>query len=117
MTYESTGPDPGLSSDFVRRVTQYQTAGANARLKLIALLEAQGVPAGEADDLMAALEAGALAGAQREVEELDRMAPASQGEVSADAWDDGVMAVSMVLVDIADRVWGRRGGRSAGTLN
>lgn len=112
--YESTGPDPALSSDSVRRVTQYQTAGANARLRLFALLEAQGVPASEADDLVAVLEAGALAGAQREVVELDRMAPASQGEVSADAWDDGVMAVSEVLVGIADRVWGRRGGRSAG---
>ena len=57
--HESTGPDPALSSDSVRRVTQYQTAGVNARLKVFAFLEAQGVPASEADDLVVALEAGA----------------------------------------------------------
>ncbi|MFI1265511.1 MULTISPECIES: hypothetical protein [Streptomyces] len=59
---------------------QYQTAGVNARLRLFALLEAQGVAAGEAGDLVAALEAGAGAGAQCEVVELDGMAPASRGE-------------------------------------
>ncbi|GGX46432.1 hypothetical protein GCM10010353_71310 [Streptomyces chryseus] len=45
----------------MRRVTQYQTAGVNARLKVFALLEAQGV-ASEADDLVVALEARAVAG-------------------------------------------------------
>ncbi|MEJ8653706.1 hypothetical protein WKI65_38090 [Streptomyces sp. MS1.AVA.3] len=95
-------------------MSQYQTAGANARLRLSALLAAQGVPASEADDLVAALEAGAVAGAQSEVVELDGMAPASRGEVFADGWDDGVTAVSEALVGIADRDWTRRGGRSDG---
>ncbi|MFD3424255.1 hypothetical protein [Streptomyces decoyicus] len=95
-------------------MTQHQTAGINARLKLFALLEAQGVPAAEADDLVAALEAGAVAGAQCEVVELDGMAPASSGPGFADGWDEGVMAVSEPLVGIADRDWSRRGGRSAG---
>lgn len=63
---------------------------------------------------MAALEAGAIAGAQSEVVELDGMAPASRGEVFADGWDDGVTALSEALVGIADRDWSRRGGRSAG---
>ncbi|MDQ1013417.1 hypothetical protein QFZ82_007985 [Streptomyces sp. V4I23] len=112
--HESTGPDPALSSDSVRRVSQYQTAGTNARLRLFALLAAQGVPASEADDLVAALEAGAVAGAQSEVVELDGMAPASRGALFADGWDEGVMAVSEALVGIADRDWMRRGGRSAG---
>ncbi|GAA2329821.1 hypothetical protein GCM10010416_55660 [Streptomyces caniferus] len=98
----------------MRRVSQYQTAGTNARLRLFALLAAQGVPASEADDLVAALEAGAVAGAQSEVVELDGMAPASRGEAFADGWDDGVTAVSEALVGIADRDWSRRGGRSAG---
>lgn len=40
--HESTGPDPALSSDSLRQVTQHQTAAVNARLKLFALLEAQG---------------------------------------------------------------------------
>ncbi|MFJ9795911.1 hypothetical protein [Streptomyces sp. NPDC101145] len=96
-------------------MSQYQTAGANARLRLFALLDAQGVPAAEADDLVAALEAGAVAGAQSEVVELDGMAPASQGARFADGWDEGVMAVSEALVGIADRDWARRSGRSAGS--
>lgn len=112
--HESAGPDPALSSDSVRRVSQYQTAGVNARLRLFALLEAQGVPASEADDLVAALEAGAVAGAQSEVVELEGTGPRSRGAVFEDGWDDGVAAVSEALVGIADREWSRRGGRSAG---
>ncbi|MFD3537594.1 hypothetical protein [Streptomyces sp. NPDC058664] len=108
--HDSTGADSTLSSDSVRRVSQYQTAGTNVRLRLFALLTAQGVPAAEADDLVAALEAGA----QCEVVELDGMAPVSQGARFADGWDEGVAAVSEALVGIVDRDWARRGGRSAG---
>ncbi|MFF7954082.1 hypothetical protein [Streptomyces griseorubiginosus] len=93
---------------------QYQTAGTNARLRVFALLQAQGVPASEADDLVAALEAGAVAGAQSEVVELEGMASRSRGPVFEDGWDDGVRTVSEALVGIADRDWSRRGGRSAG---
>lgn len=71
---ESTGPDPALSSDSERRVTQFQTAGV-ARLKVFALLKAHGVPASKADDL----EAGAVAGAQCQVAELGGMAPSLSG--------------------------------------
>ncbi len=99
--HESTGLDPALSSDSVRRVTQYQTAGVNARLKVFALLEAQGVPASEADNLVA----GAVAGAQCQVVELGGMAPASRGSLFADGWDDGVAAMSEALVGIAEREW------------
>lgn len=91
-------------------MTQYQTAGVNARLKVFALLEAHGVPASEADDL----EAGAFSGAQYRVE-LYAVAPASQGSVFSDGWDDGVTVVSEALVGIADREWSRRGVRPAGT--
>ncbi|MEV5982086.1 hypothetical protein [Streptomyces sp. NPDC052114] len=84
----------------------------NARL--FALLEAHGVPASEADDLVAALEAGAVAGAQCEVVELGGMAPRSRGPVFEDSWDEGMTAVSEALMGIADREWSRRGGRSAG---
>ncbi|MGW5129063.1 hypothetical protein ACWEQ7_34495 [Streptomyces sp. NPDC004069] len=86
----------------------------NARLKVFALLEAQGVSASEADDLVAALEVGSVAGAQCQVVELDGMAPDSGGSLFADGWDDGVRAVSEALVGIADREWSRRGGRSSG---
>lgn len=95
-------------------MSQYQTAGTNARLRLFVLLAAQGVPASEADDLVAALEAGAVAGAQSEVVELNGMAPASWGPVFSEGWDEGVTAVSEALVGIAGRDWSRRGGRSSG---
>ncbi|MFG2228200.1 hypothetical protein [Streptomyces sp. NPDC048644] len=95
-------------------MSQYQTAGTNARLRLLAILSAHGVPASEADDLVAALEAGAVAGAQSEVVELDGMAPTSRVPAFADGWDEGVTAVSEALVSIADREWTRRGSMSAG---
>ncbi|MEV7659636.1 hypothetical protein AB0O39_36440 [Streptomyces anulatus] len=103
-----------LSSDPIRRASQYQTAGTNARLQVFALLKAQGVPANEADDLAAALAAGAVAGAESEVAELAGMAPGSRGAVFEDGWDDAVRAMSEALVGIADRGWSRRSGRSAG---
>ncbi|MFC9118105.1 hypothetical protein ACFTWN_32900 [Streptomyces sp. NPDC057092] len=71
------------------------------------------MPASEADNLVAALEVGAVAGAQCEVVELGGTAPASRGPLFSDGWDDGVTAVSEALVAIADRDWSRRGGRSA----
>ncbi|MEV3875064.1 hypothetical protein [Streptomyces sp. NPDC049906] len=92
-------------------MSQYQTAGVNARLRLFALLETQGVPASEADGLVAAVEAGA----QSEVVELDGVAPASRGPLFAGGWDESVTAVSEALVGIADWNWSRRGGRSAGS--
>ncbi|WDN55715.1 hypothetical protein [Streptomyces clavuligerus] len=95
-------------------MAQYQKAGTNARLRVFAFLQAQGVPAGEADDLVAALEAGAVAGAQSEVVDLEGMAPRSRGPVFEDGWDEGVRTVSEALVGIADQDWSRSGGRSAG---
>ncbi|MFG3122026.1 hypothetical protein ACGFYO_08490 [Streptomyces sp. NPDC048201] len=86
----------------------------NVRLKVFALLEAHGVPASDANDLVTPLGAGAVAGAQCEVVEQGGMTPASRGAVFSDGWDDGVTAVSEALVGIADREWSRRGSRSAG---
>ncbi|MFJ7209785.1 hypothetical protein ACIQWR_40440 [Streptomyces sp. NPDC098789] len=95
-------------------MSQYQAAGTNARLRLFALLAAQGVAGAEADDLVAAVEAGAVAGARSGVVELEGMAPAARGAVFSDGWDEGVAAVSEALVSIADQGWAQRGGRSAG---
>lgn len=71
-------------------------------------------PRVRSDDLVAALEAGAVAGEQCQVVELGGIAPASRGVLSADGWDDGGRAVLEALVGIAEREWSRRGGRSAG---
>ncbi|WP_250847756.1 hypothetical protein [Streptomyces hygroscopicus] len=81
----------------------------HVRLKLFALLDAQGLPASEADDL----EAGAVAGAQCEVVEQD-VYTGARGEEFGEGWYAGVTAVSEALVGIADRDWVQRGGRSAG---
>lgn len=79
--HESAGFDPALNSNSAHRVSQYQTVGVNARLMLFAPLEAQGVPASEADDLVAR--------AQSEVVELDGMAPRSRGRCSRTAGTTG----------------------------
>ncbi|WP_406729104.1 hypothetical protein [Streptomyces sp. GD-15H] len=89
-------------------MSQYQTTGTHAWLKLFALLKAQGVPASEADDLVAAVEVGTVAGAQSEVVELDGMAPASQGVEFEDGRDvaarDQVVDADGSLPDIAPGV-------------
>ncbi|MER7878353.1 hypothetical protein ABTY63_33235 [Streptomyces solisilvae] len=82
-------------------------------MKLFALLEAKSLSANEADDLVAALEAGAIAGAQCEVVEQD-VYTGAKGEEFGEGWYTGVTAVSEALVGIADWDWTRRGGRSAG---
>lgn len=70
-------------------MTQHQTTGASARLKRFALLAARGVRAAEVDDLVAAVEAEAVAGAQSEVVERDGMVPASRSEVFAEGLGRG----------------------------
>ncbi|MGW2513936.1 hypothetical protein ACWC0A_32000 [Streptomyces scopuliridis] len=50
-----------------------------------------------------ALEAGAVAGGQCEVVELDGMTPASRGPVIADGWDEGMTAMREALTGIANR--------------
>lgn len=103
MTGFDTPPPCGLSSDSLHRITQYQTAGVNARLKLFPLLAAQGVPDSEADDLVAALEAGAVAGAHTELVDI----------AWAKDWD--AQGIGNALVELADRDWSRRAGRAAAT--
>ncbi len=105
--HESTGPDPALSSDSLRRVTQYQAEGVNVRLKMFALLDVQGVPASEADDPVSVLKAGVVARAQCGVVELGGLALASRGEVFAGRNEGGPAFRGRPLVD-DKRKW-RRG--------
>lgn len=105
---ETTGFGSQLSSDPLRRITKYQTAGVNARLRLFEALAAAGVPAGEADELVSALEASAIAGAQCEVAELDGRSHADRSEDYGQGWYDGVTTVADELVQIADRSFAQR---------
>ncbi|GAA1923557.1 hypothetical protein [Streptantibioticus ferralitis] len=102
------------SSDPVRRVSQYQTAAVNARLRLLAILAASGLSADEADELVGALEAGAVASAHCDVVELEGNAPDERGEAYEHGWFDGTTKMTGQLVQIADRTWEQR-GRAAGT--
>ncbi|MFI0537172.1 hypothetical protein ACH3XX_45120 [Streptomyces scabiei] len=98
-------------------MTQYQTVGVNARLKVFALLEAHGVPASGADDLVAALEARAATGAQSQAVELGGMAPRSRGPEFEDGWDSGVTAVSEALVGMRTGLVPARRPVGRGPLN
>ncbi|MGW2415966.1 hypothetical protein ACWCV5_27900 [Streptomyces tubercidicus] len=74
-------------------------------MRLFAVLAAQGVPASEADDLVAAVKVGGIALGLSEVAEL----------LFEDGWDEAVMAARKALLHAADREWAQRGGRAAGT--
>ncbi|MCC3655878.1 hypothetical protein LIX60_31335 [Streptomyces sp. S07_1.15] len=76
------------------------------------------MPKSEANNLVAALEAGTVTGAQCPVVELDGMVPASRGALFSAGWDDGVRAVSEALVGIADQECGpSTAAGSPGPLN
>ncbi|MEU6626109.1 hypothetical protein ABZ926_35845 [Streptomyces litmocidini] len=93
-------------------MTGYQTAGVNARLRLLAVLAAAGVDDGQADDLLAAVEAGAVAGAHTWAVEEEEAAPVGCGEAYERGWFDGVATVCTVLASVADH-HRRQTGRAA----
>ncbi|MFJ8390543.1 hypothetical protein ACIQ9Q_39840 [Streptomyces sp. NPDC094438] len=96
-----------LSGDPLRRIGQYGTAGVNARLRLFEVLAAAGVPAPDADELVGALEAGAVAAAYSWVSELVDDAPAGH-KAYGQGWFDAGEAITSRLVERADRVWEER---------
>ncbi|MCX4233528.1 hypothetical protein [Streptomyces ortus] len=110
--HEPSEAEPELSRESGLRVIQYQRAGDRARLRLFAVLKAQDVPADEANDLVAALEAGAVAGARSEVVGLETAGPATQSTAFKDGWTNGVKVAGEALLGIADRSWSRQGNWS-----
>lgn len=95
------------------RITEHQSRGTGARLRLFGLLHAAGVPAAEADELVSRLEAGAVAGAHTWVAE--RSAPTGSPPAFDDGWFAGVQDTCRLLADIADRTAAQR-DRAAGSL-
>ncbi|MEU9235211.1 hypothetical protein [Streptomyces subrutilus] len=75
----------------------------NAKRTLLHLLARAGVPAGDAEGLIALVEAGALAGAQEEAGALARSAPGDKGEPYESGWLDGARAVTEDLAELAER--------------
>ncbi|MFD7409739.1 hypothetical protein ACFV7R_45760 [Streptomyces sp. NPDC059866] len=87
----------------------YQTMAVNARMRIFAVLAAAGLNPDEADELVCAVEAGAVAGGHCWVEEKFAMAPGARGEAYGEGWDGGVKAATDTLVSTADSVYRQRG--------
>ncbi|WP_143670365.1 hypothetical protein [Streptomyces antimycoticus] len=72
------------------RMGDCQTLAVNARVKIHATLAAAEMEPDEADELLCAVEAGAVAGAHCWVAELPGCAPGVHGTAYGDGWDGGV---------------------------
>ncbi|MBW5480583.1 hypothetical protein [Streptomyces bambusae] len=75
----------------------------NAKTTLVQLLARAGVYAGDAEELIELVEAGALAAAHAAIRGSGVGAPAEQGGLYASGWLDGARAVSDELGGIAER--------------
>ncbi|MFD4955182.1 hypothetical protein [Streptomyces sp. NPDC058451] len=104
-----------VSGDPRQRMGDFQTMAVNARMRVHAVLAAAGLEPDEADELVCALEAAAVAGAHCWVEELDGCAPDAHGTAYGEGWDGGVDRALEVLVSTADAPngVGDRGGLRA----
>ncbi|MGW5355292.1 hypothetical protein ACWERV_32825 [Streptomyces sp. NPDC004031] len=94
-----------LSSDLDQRVGEYRKAARNARLRAYVLLQAAGLEPEDADVLVNAIEAGAVARALGDVERGVR-APGAGAEAG---WMEGVASVRGRLVRTADELFQQRG--------
>ncbi|WP_405681851.1 hypothetical protein [Streptomyces sp. NBC_00057] len=79
-----------VSVDPRQRMGNYQTMAVNARMKVHAVLAAAGLEPNEADELVCAMEAGAVAGAHCWVEELPGCAPDAHGTAYGEGWEGAV---------------------------
>ncbi|MFE7045988.1 hypothetical protein ACFU9X_43360 [Streptomyces atratus] len=98
-----------VSVDPRQRMGDYQTMAVNARMKIHAVLAAAGLEPDEADELVCAMEAGAVAGAHCWAEELDGCAPEARGTEYGEGWDCGVDRALDVLVSTTDSAYRQRG--------
>ncbi|MFI5867438.1 hypothetical protein [Streptomyces sp. NPDC051546] len=108
-TSEQEAGQQVVSTDPRQRMGDYQTMAVNARMKVHAILAAAGLEPDEADELVCAMEAGAVAGAHCWVEELPGCAPGAHGTAYGDGWDGAVDRALDVLVSTADSAYRQRG--------
>lgn len=104
MTPDQVQQDP-RSSETERRVEGYRKTARNARVRTYALLATAGLEPQEADTLVNAIEAGAVARALGDVERgvrADAQAPTS-------GWANGVAAARERMVRTADQLFQQRG--------
>ncbi|WP_103529062.1 hypothetical protein [Streptomyces sp. SM12] len=98
-----------VSVDRRQRMGDYETMAVNARMKVHSVLAAAGLEPDEADELVCAMEAGAVAGAHCWVKELPGCAPDAHGTAYGDGWDSAVDRALDVLVSTADSAYRQRG--------
>ncbi|TLS45660.1 hypothetical protein FE633_12850 [Streptomyces montanus] len=81
----------------------YGETAANAKQRVIELLDAAGASPAEVHTLIAAIQAGAVEGAQGEVIELDTQSPSDSNDQVHEGWLRAVEAITDRLAHIADR--------------
>ncbi|MET8680047.1 hypothetical protein ABZW18_21300 [Streptomyces sp. NPDC004647] len=84
-------------------IAVHTETASNAQLRLASLLTSAGVSAGEAQHMVAAIQAGAVEAAQCEAIELDTPGPRGRGDQFEEGWLAAVQAVASRLAHIADR--------------
>ncbi|MFE6904026.1 hypothetical protein ACFVFJ_45725 [Streptomyces sp. NPDC057717] len=84
-------------------ITVHAEAAASAQRRVSDLLEAAGIRPGEAQHLLAVIEAGALERAHVEVTELHTQVPADSSAEFREGWLSSVQTVASQLTHIADR--------------
>ena len=96
-------------ADVLQRIGNHQTTAVDSRARLFSILAAVGVNADEADEMVCAIEAGAVAGVYSGVADMEADAPDGRGDVYGQGWFDGVRKVTNELAGQADRLYGQRG--------
>ncbi|MEU1279285.1 hypothetical protein [Streptomyces sp. NPDC005805] len=102
-----------MSAAEARRQQVDEAGVLNAKRTLVQLLGRAGFPAGEAEELIGLVEAGALALAHKEIRDVPRSAPGDKGELYASGWLDGALAVTGELDELAERALTRALGTDA----
>ncbi|HBF81798.1 MAG TPA: hypothetical protein DD420_18245 [Streptomyces sp.] len=102
----STAQDDAYQEELAR-IRQHQDDAAGARSKVFQILAAAAVPLDEADELVALIEAGAVAGAHSSVSESG--APDGASADFENGWHEGVCDIASDMLRIADSTAAQRG--------
>lgn len=87
----------------------YQSLAGNARTRLLAVLASVGLEPDELDELVCAIESGAVAGSHCWVVEEFFRTPEGRSTEYGTGWSDGVTAAVSTLVAVADSTYRQRG--------
>ncbi|MFD8119414.1 hypothetical protein [Streptomyces microflavus] len=105
--------DPNAYGQELARIRHHQHEATAAHHTVLQALAAAGIPHEQSDDIVATIEAGAVAGAHTWISESS--APDGSGARYEDGWHDGVRDVAGHLLRIADTTATTGRGRAAST--